>query len=77
MSFEFKMAFAKATELKSLAFPQQWTMSDDSAFTSESTVSMALFNVPAGKKFTIRQLQGTYGPYLIKTAHYEIYQEAC
>jgi len=30
-----------------------------------------------GKKFSVRQLQGTYGPFLIKTAHYDIYQENC
>ena len=24
-----------------------------------------------------RQLQGTYGPFLIKTTHYDIYQESC
>ena len=38
---------------------------------------MGLFNVPPGKKFTIRQLQGTYGPFLIKSTHYDIYQESC
>jgi Fe2+ transport system protein FeoA len=35
------------------------------------------FGVIPGKKFSIRQLQGTYGPFLIKTAHYDIYQENC
>lgn len=49
MSFEFKKAFAKATELRSLTFSQQWTMTDDSIFTTETPVSMALFNVPPGK----------------------------
>ena len=48
MSFEFKKAFAKATELRSLTFSQQWTMTDESIFTTESPVSMALFNVPPG-----------------------------
>jgi len=48
MSFEFKQAFAKATELRSLTFSQQWTMSDDSIYTTESAVTMALFNVPPG-----------------------------
>lgn len=149
MSFEFKKAFAKATELRSLTFSQQWTMTDESIFTTETPVSMALFNVPPGitqallykrttlfadflstnslihiwkigrivtlssrktdfvsadfafavlndritsnnewkrnwksnfflgKKFSVRQLQGTYGPFLVKTAHYDIYQENC
>jgi hypothetical protein len=49
MSFEFKQAFAKATELRSLTFSQQWTMSDDSIYTTESAVVMALFNVPPGR----------------------------
>jgi hypothetical protein len=49
MSFEFKKAFAKATELRSLTFSQQWTMTDDSIFTTETPVSMALFNVPPGE----------------------------
>ena len=31
----------------------------------------------SGKKFSVRQLQGTYGPFLVKTAHYDIYQENC
>ena len=48
MSFEFKKAFAKATELRSLTFSQQWTMTDESIFTTETPVSMALFNVPPG-----------------------------
>ena len=54
MAFEFKKAFEKATELRSLTFSQQWTMSDDSIFTSEKPVQMGLFNVPPGKKFSIR-----------------------
>jgi hypothetical protein len=49
MSFEFKKAFAKATELRSLTFSQQWTMTDESIFTTETPVSMALFNVPPGE----------------------------
>ena len=77
MAFEFQKAFAKATELRSLTFSQQWTMSDDSIFNKETSVQMGLFNVPAGKKLSIRQLHGTYGPFLIKTAHYDIYQESC
>ena len=35
MAFEFKKAFQKATELRSLTFAQQWTMTDDSVFNSE------------------------------------------
>ena len=77
MAFEFKKAFEKATELRSLTFSQQWTMSDDSIFTSEKPAMMGLFNVPPGKKFAVRQLQGTYGPFLIKSAHYDVYQESC
>eukprot|EP00096_Caligus_rogercresseyi_P008030 TRINITY_DN2629_c0_g1_i2.p1 TRINITY_DN2629_c0_g1~~TRINITY_DN2629_c0_g1_i2.p1 ORF type:complete len:326 (-),score=66.42 TRINITY_DN2629_c0_g1_i2:44-1021(-) len=77
MAFEFKKAFEKAAELRSLTFSQQWTMSDDSIYNKESSVQMGLFNVPPGKKFSIRQLHGTYGPFLIKTAHYDIYQESC
>jgi len=77
MAFEFQKAFHKATELRSLTFSQQWTMSDDSIYFSEAPVQMGLFNVPPGKKFSIRQLQGTYGPFLIKTTHYDIYQESC
>ncbi len=50
MSFEFKQAFAKATELRSLTFSQQWTMSDDSIYTTESAVIMAMFNVPPGRE---------------------------
>jgi len=49
MSFEFKKAFAKATELRSLTFSQQWTMTDDSIYATEMPVSMALFNVPPGE----------------------------
>ncbi len=56
MSFEFKKAFAKATELRSLTFSQQWTMTDDSIFTTETPVSMALFNVPPGKEMGPRSL---------------------
>jgi hypothetical protein len=32
MAFEFQKAFHKATELRSLTFSQQWTMSDDSIY---------------------------------------------
>ena len=77
MSFEFKKAFEKATELRSLTFSQQWTMSDDSIFQSEHPIFMGLFNLQPGKKLSIRQLQGTYGPFLIKTTHFDIYQENC
>ncbi|CAB4063974.1 unnamed protein product [Lepeophtheirus salmonis] len=78
MAFEFKKAFEKAAELRSLTFSQQWTMSDDSIYNKETSVQMGLFNVPPAKKFSIRQLHGTYGPFLIKkTAHYDIYQESC
>jgi len=77
MAFEFKKAFQKATELRSLTFAQQWTMTDDSVFNSEQPVMMGLFNVAPGKKFSIRQLQGTYGPFLIKSTHYDVYQESC
>lgn len=77
MAFEFAKAFEKATELRSLTFAQQWTMSDESIFNSEMPVQMGLFNVAPGKKFSIRQLQGTYGPFLIKTTHYDVYQESC
>jgi hypothetical protein len=77
MSFEFKKAFQKATEKRSLTFNQQWAMSDMAIFSSESPVHMALYNVPPGKKFSIRQLQGTYGPFLIKSTHYDVYQENC
>ena len=38
MAFEFKKAFQKATELRSLTFAQQWTMTDDSVFNSEQPV---------------------------------------
>ncbi len=57
MSFEFKKAFEKATEKRGLTFNQQWAMSDDTIFSSEHPVHMALYNVPPGKKFSIRQLQ--------------------
>jgi len=77
MAFEFKKAFQKATELRSLTFAQQWTMTDESVFNSEQPVMMGLFNVAPGKKFSIRQLQGTYGPFLIKSTHYDVYQESC
>ncbi len=77
MAFEFKKAFEKATEIRSLTFPQQFTMADESIYNSEIPVQMGLFNVPPGKKFSIRQLHGTYGPFLIKTTHYDIYQESC
>ena len=69
--------FAKATELRGLTFNQQWTMSDDSVYNKETSLLMALFNVTPGKKFTIRQLQGMYGPFLIKSAHFDILQESC
>ena len=77
MSFEFKKAFEKATEKRALTFNQQWAMSDMGIFNSESPVSMSLFNVPPGKKFSLRQLQGTYGPFLIKSTHYDVNQENC
>ena len=77
MSFEFKKAFEKAVEKRSLTFNQQWAMSDMAIFSSEAPVQLALYNVPPGKKFSIRQLQGTYGPFLIKSTHYEVYQENC
>ena len=77
MSFEFKKAFEKATEKRALTFNQQWAMSDMGIFNSESPVSMSLYNVPPGKKFSIRQLQGTYGPFLIKSTHYDVNQENC
>eukprot|EP00093_Oithona_nana_P014425 14425.XXX_390757_395641_1 [CDS] Oithona nana genome sequencing. len=77
MSFEFKKAFDKATERRALTFNQQWAMTDIAIFSSESPVNMALYNVPPGKKFSIRQLQGTYGPFLIKSTHYDVYQENC
>ena len=38
MAFEFKKAFQKATELRSLTFAQQWTMTDESVFNSEQPV---------------------------------------
>ena len=38
-------------------FSQQWTMSDESIFFSEMPVQMGLFNVPPGKKFSIRYAQ--------------------
>ena len=47
------------------------------SYFSEHPVFMGLFNVPPGKKFSIRQLQGTYGPFLIKSSHFDIYQENC
>ena len=77
MSFEFKKAFEKAVEKRALTFNQQWAMSDMAIFSSEAPVQLALYNVPPGKKFSIRQLQGTYGPFLIKSTHYEVYQENC
>ena len=77
MSFEFKKAFDKATERRALTFNQQWAMADIGIFSSEAPVSMSLYNVPPGKKFSIRQLQGTYGPFLIKSTHYDVYQESC
>jgi len=77
MSFEFRKAFEKATKDRALTFSQQWTMTDESIFQSEHPVFMGLFNVPPGKKFSIRQLQGTYGPFLIKSSHFDIYQENC
>ncbi len=77
MSFEFKKAFEKATERRALTFNQQWAMSDMGIFSSEAPVTMSLYNVPPGKKFSIRQLQGTYGPFLIKSTHYDVYQENC
>ena len=77
MSFEFKKAFDKATERRALTFNQQWAMTDIAIYSSESPVNMALYNVPPGKKFSIRQLQGTYGPFLIKSTHYDVYQENC
>ena len=46
-------------------------------FSSEAPVTMSLYNVPPGKKFSIRQLQGTYGPFLIKSTHYDVFQENC
>ena len=45
MAFEFKKAFQKATELRSLTFAQQWTMTDDSVFNSEQPA------MASGKKF--------------------------
>jgi len=77
MSFEFKKAFEKATERRALTFNQQWAMSDIGIFGSEAPVTMSLYNVPPGKKFSIRQLQGTYGPFLIKSTHYDVFQENC
>ena len=41
MAFEFKKAFQKATELRSLTFAQQWTMTDDSVFNSEQPVMVS------------------------------------
>merc|ERR1712203_391266 len=76
MSFEFKKAFEKATERRALTFNQQWAMSDIGIFSSEAPVTMSLYNVPPGKKFSIRQLQGTYGPFLIKSTHYDVFQRS-
>ena len=78
MSFEFKKAFAKATELRSLTFSQQWTMTDESIFTTESPVSMALFNVPPGYTHTLCASQKlTYAKDIQKTMIYSRFSRSC
>ena len=64
MAFEFKKAFQKATELRSLTFAQQWTMTDDSVFNSEQPVQENKCSDPLmfslTYKFNLNSIQNLY-----------------